>query len=466
MNKDNKNIENRIKNDAVGFTPDIWEEVEKEIKNGKGEVVALPREKRKGRIKSIISTIAAALVLISITTYAIINHDRIDKKIATTVYMEVNPQIELSLNAYNKVLKVTPHNKDGEKVLGEMKLTDCSLDVALNSIIGSMYQKGYLNDHSNSVLLSVKNDKSKDARQVCYSVLKTFEDLKKHSELGKDFPSAAVVHVLDDEEEAKKLAEENKISVAKADFIMAIRDRGIKRSFEELAKLSVNDLNLIFEGLDDHDMHEYRKDEYYGPIGYYGKASESDYIGTEKAKEIALKDAGLKEADLTDLDVDLDYEMGDMVYDVEFEIDEIEYYYIIDALSGSIFSSNKVTPNFKLPTQSTTPDLTPSSKPSTSFEAEVSSKPQTSSKENSSSKANAPSNKIDAVISPQRAIEYAIIHAGVDKDEVRGAEAEIDMELHEKYHYDVEFSAKGYDYEYEIDAISGAVLKSEKEFDD
>ena len=37
---------------------------------------------------------------------------------------------------------------------------------------------------------------------------------------------------------------------------------------------------------------------------------------------------------------------------------------------------------------------------------------------------------------------------------------------HIKRHYDVDFYHAGYDYEYEIDAVSGEVLKSHKEFDD
>ena len=46
-------------------------------------------------------------------------------------------------------------------------------------------------------------------------------------------------------------------------------------------------------------------------------------------------------------------------------------------------------------------------------------------------------------------------------------ELEVEDELDEgQPHYKVEFKAGGYDYEYEIDALTGSVLKSERERDD
>ena len=64
-------------------------------------------------------------------------------------------------------------------------------------------------------------------------------------------------------------------------------------------------------------------------------------IGAEKAKEIALKDAGLSASGVTFVQTKLDYEDGRRVYEVEFyTADYKEYDYEIDAASGTILSKD------------------------------------------------------------------------------------------------------------------------------
>ena len=58
----------------------------------------------------------------------------------------------------------------------------------------------------------------------------------------------------------------------------------------------------------------------------------------------------------------------------------------------------------------------------------------------------------------------ALKHAGLDASQVRDLEVELDREGG-KTHYDVDFEYNGYDYDYEIDAVSGKILKSRKEKD-
>ena len=59
-------------------------------------------------------------------------------------------------------------------------------------------------------------------------------------------------------------------------------------------------------------------------------------IGAEKAKSIALEHAGVAAADTVFINVELDYDDGMRVYDVEFFSGNKEYDYKIDAASGAI----------------------------------------------------------------------------------------------------------------------------------
>ena len=64
----------------------------------------------------------------------------------------------------------------------------------------------------------------------------------------------------------------------------------------------------------------------------------SDDIGLEKAKSIALSHAGLKSSDVTFVKGELDYDDGRRIYEVEFYSGNKEYDYEIDAATGDILS--------------------------------------------------------------------------------------------------------------------------------
>ncbi len=62
-------------------------------------------------------------------------------------------------------------------------------------------------------------------------------------------------------------------------------------------------------------------------------------ISKERAKEIALKHAKLKESDITDYEIDLDNENGKLVYEISFESNGKEYDYDVDATTGDVSNS-------------------------------------------------------------------------------------------------------------------------------
>ena len=68
-------------------------------------------------------------------------------------------------------------------------------------------------------------------------------------------------------------------------------------------------------------------------------------------------------------------------------------------------------------------------------------------------------------ISKENAKEIALKHAGLAEKDVRFLKAELDRERNGLV-YEVEFDSGKYEYDYEIDAETGKILKSEKEFID
>lgn len=64
-------------------------------------------------------------------------------------------------------------------------------------------------------------------------------------------------------------------------------------------------------------------------------------ISAKEAVAAALRHAGLKEEQVTDVDVDLDRDNGRLIYEVDFNSGNTEYDYDVDADNGTIISADK-----------------------------------------------------------------------------------------------------------------------------
>ena len=62
------------------------------------------------------------------------------------------------------------------------------------------------------------------------------------------------------------------------------------------------------------------------------------YIGMERAKEIAFAHAKVSASSVRKLKVELDRDDGRMIYEIEFEVGRMDYEYEIDAETGDILS--------------------------------------------------------------------------------------------------------------------------------
>ncbi|HHW94600.1 MAG TPA: peptidase [Mogibacterium sp.] len=68
---------------------------------------------------------------------------------------------------------------------------------------------------------------------------------------------------------------------------------------------------------------------------------EAGKISADEAKQIALGDAGISEADATFTKIDLDKDDGILEYEIEFQVGEWEYEYTINASNGKILDFEK-----------------------------------------------------------------------------------------------------------------------------
>ena len=168
-------------------------------------------------------------------------------------------------------------------------------------------------------------------------------------------------------------------------------------------------------------------------------AANNSYIGVEKAKSIALKDAGV--SNVTFVKAKLDTEDGVKVYDVEFYKGNVEYDYEIDAKTGKILEKDTDIENYTIPTKQTTK--------------------QAVNKNNT--KNNVKNTTNNAYIGVEKAKAIALKDAGLGSATFTKAKLDTDDGIKI---YDIEFRSGNMEYDYEIDAKTGTILEKDAEIDD
>ena len=90
--------------------------------------------------------------------------------------------------------------------------------------------------------------------------------------------------------------------------------------------------------IEDYDITQQQATKENKSVTPNNQNSNNSKITVEKAKEISLKHANLKDNQVVFDKTEMDYDNGVQVYDIEFHYNNIEYNYEIDANTGKILS--------------------------------------------------------------------------------------------------------------------------------
>ena len=264
------------------------------------------------------------------------------------VDIDVNPGVEIVTNKKNKVLEVQSTNQDGAAVIDGMNLKNTELKVAVNALIGSMVQKGYIQNDNTGILVTVRNDNEDRANKIKAEVLNDINTAL----LTNSVQAIVMNQIIKSNVVAKKFATENNISIGKAVFILNLTAKDSSLDAKELAKMKVSEIAklVVQKGIDIRDIVDYDSDDsIWKNIVEAIEDTDEDArekqpqaavsgISADRAKQIALSDAGVSGASFTT--VELDTDDGVRVYEIEFKVGNVEYDYDIDASSGAIISSS------------------------------------------------------------------------------------------------------------------------------
>lgn len=473
----NKDVEKRIKNAVRGYSPNNLDAILRQCDKQKGDVIIM---KKKNNFKKILSVAAALIVLVAVGFVGAGIYK--NNTAVTYIGLDVNPSLQLKVNDSGRVVEALALNDDARELLAGLDLKGTDTNVALHAIIGALVKNGHLNDKANSVLVTVDG---KNALTVEQNVMAKLDELLSANDQLKGGAVIGVV-VNDEDDAAEALANKHGISEGKAELILAIVEKNPTMLADQLAGLSINELSVL--------LSSNKVDN--GQISQSGSASTNAYITAEQALAIALEHASLTKDQVTDLEVELDLKGGAMVYDVDYDFEGMDYEHIINATTGSIVSCKhkqhdddshqQLKPAFTAQEardialehakvalkdvrdldveleRKNGVDVYEVEFEVNGMEYEYRINAQTkeiiSSKYKGEQKPEAP----QSVISVQQAKDAALSHAGVDLSKVVGYTSELDRE-NGKTIYDIEFYCDGYEYDYEVDAVTGEIIKHEKE---
>ena len=403
----NEKMEQRLAAALEKTAPDDVSGVLSRCEARKGTVINMETKKTtKRRWTSLIAACLAVMLLGGGLFYQRAN------AVASVVSLDVNPSIELKVNRSEKVLVCTPLNEDAKAVLADMSngadLKVAKLDV--NAFVGSLVRNGYLDSISSAIMISVEDKDTARAEKLQRELTSAVDGVLQTSEA----KAAVLTQTLTQDAAREQQARENSISTGKAALVNRVLALNATLKFDALAKLSVEELKDLAEA-----------------------GAPAMPIGKDAAACAAEQYAGTTALDSVTAEVDSELDESPAHYEVELHTAWGEFEYLVDAYTGKVLSGQK--------------DLL----------AAVSASNETT---KPSGQKPAPSGTVQD-IGYTKAKSIALNHAGLSENQAYDMDIELDDEDGTLV-YEVEFKSGNMEYDYEIDAASGTILKHEAELDD
>ena len=309
-----REIEERLKTAIEKTAPNDFSGVLSRISDEKGSPIMTKKKNHRKFISGAIAACLALAILGGGGTYYSKAY-----AVSSIVSLDVNPSIELRVNSREKILACNPLNDEAIAILADMDggkdLKGVDLGVAVNALIGALVRNGYLDSVSSSILISVEDKNEERAAKLRREVTETVDSVLAANSSG----ASVLSQTLNQDTNLDSIAKNNNISTGKAALVSQVCALNKSLDLTQLAALSVDELNDLLE------------------VGAPGMP-----IGKNAAADIALADSGLNSAG-THIEVDSDIDDIPAHYDVDIDYGGVEYEYKIDAYTGAIIEKKTDT---------------------------------------------------------------------------------------------------------------------------
>ena len=323
-------------------TPDFLSKIKEECKNTRQIDPSLFEEESKQKFalglmfkRFAYGALACALFIGGIFVGGFSKEPEKLKKEAS-LYLDVNPSIEIQLDGNNNVIECVAGNDDGIKILENIKLDGVEINTALYAIVGSMYTNGYLNSETNSILVSLESENTNNTI-LLDEISKQIDNVFKENE---NMDCSIIAQKVESDNELIEKANQHQVSIGKMKLVEKIVEKSklyTEENIEELVKMSIHELNLIYKSLTSGGDDEVIS-------GKPGK-----FIENQEALNCILEYLNISESDVEKYEIDILYhhnenEERQMIYlvTIVFKGETTKNKYIVDCLTGEIMPEKTV----------------------------------------------------------------------------------------------------------------------------
>ena len=417
-----EDIEKKLDTAVSGMIPeDMFKRISENIVSVDAERIEKGMKKKFNIFsKGFVGVAAAACVLFAVGVVGVPYYGN-NYVPDSHVDIDVNPGVEIVTNKKNKVLEVHSTNQDGAAVIDGMNLNNTELKVAVNALIGSMVQKGYIQNDNTGILVTVRNDNEDKANKVKAEVLNDINTALSTNSIQATVINQTVKSTVD----AKKFATENNTSIGKAVFVLNLAAKDSSLDAKELAKMKVREIaNLVVQkGIDIRDIVDYDSDD-----SIWENIADAIEDIDEDAREKGIATSAAVE---------------NTTVSATTAAQQTPTQAEVTAAPAPTQATETVAP-----TQAPAP-----TQPQTEAPTKAAPQPQSA----------APTQAAASGISADRAKQIALSHAGVSGASFTKVKLDTDDGVRV---YEIEFKVGNVEYEYDIDASSGAIISSSSEIDD
>lgn len=337
----NKEIKQIINETFENNTPDLLDKIKMECKNTKQiepeqYLIKEPKKRLRLNLALKIGAAFAALCIFFISGFLIgnINPDSGVMKKEASIYIDVNPSIEIQIDENNKVIDCYAQNEDGVKILEEIKLVGVETNTALYAIVGSMYTNGYLNSLTNSILVSVEQNGN---TILLDDISKQIESVFKENE---DMNCSIIAQNITLDDRLNDKAHDHKISIGKMHLIEKIIENNTlytEENVDELATMTIHELVLIYQSLENENEDEVISGK---PGGFIQQMEALNYV----LEELMLNEDDLDWYDVIALYHHNEHFECEMIYLVTIKIkgSNTTVKYIVNCSTGEIMPEDTV----------------------------------------------------------------------------------------------------------------------------
>ena len=243
-----------------------------------------------------------------------------------TVYLTINPELEMTLSKNGRVLFLEPLNGDGAALIHDYEYKGKDRDEVIRELIELSIEDEYLSD-GGKVALSVSSKNLEWSEKLCSEIMDNSDDIS-----GRDYTSKieessdnTIVFTVskgDEEHEQNTSSTENTSENSSAPTESTTAPTSAPTENTSAAQESTSAPT-------------------YAPTE--NTSAQSSFISDSRAKEIAFAHSGIDPSSAVIEKVELEEDDGIWEYEVEFKSGSVEYKYKINAANGNIIDFEKET---------------------------------------------------------------------------------------------------------------------------